>query len=89
MALNACCVVSKSLICSKKLVLTDDQEQKFYLGLDDQCPCRVYVRLEWKLKKSLRLKRVRDPLILFSRKNKAVRFKNLMSDWISTSHAMI
>ena len=32
-------------------------------------------------KKSLRLKRVRDPLILISQKNKAVRLKNLMSDF--------
>ena len=58
---DTCCVVSKSLISSKKPVLTDDEEQKFCLGLDDWCPCRVCShRME---KKSLRLKRARAPLI--------------------------
>lgn len=52
------CVVSKSLICSENLVLTEDEEKKFCLGLYGWCPCRVCSpRME---KKSLRLKRARE-----------------------------
>ena len=58
---NMCCIVSKSLICSEKLVLLEDEEQKFCLGLANWCPCHVCSpRIE---KKSLRLKRAREPLI--------------------------
>ena len=39
--------------------------------------CICLPRME---KKSLRVKRVRDPLILISRKNKAVRLKNVTRD---------
>ena len=58
MTSNTCHVVSKLLICSKKLVLT---EQKFCLGLDDWCPCCVCSPRM--VKKSLRLKCVRELLI--------------------------
>ena len=56
-----CCIVSKSLICSEKLVLVEGEERNLCLGLANWCPCHVCSpRME---KKSLRLKHVREPLI--------------------------
>ena len=61
MTSNTCCIVSKSLICSEKLVLLGDEKLKFCLGLANRCPCHVCSpRME---KKYLRLKRAREPLI--------------------------
>ena len=56
----SCNVVSKSLIHSEKVVLSEDVERKFCLGLVGWCPCRVCSpRME---KKSLCLKRTRERL---------------------------
>ena len=61
MTSNTCCIVSKSLICSEKLVLLEDEERKFCLGLANWCPCHICSpRMK---KKSLRLKHMRKPLI--------------------------
>ena len=61
MTSNTCCVVSESLIRSEKVDLIEEEEQRFCLGLEGWCPCRVCSPPAME-KKSLSLKRSKEPV---------------------------
>ena len=61
MTSNTCCIVNESLIRSEKVDLTEEEEQRFCLGLEGWCPCRVCFPPAME-KKSLSLKHSREPV---------------------------